>query len=78
MRYLRENELYSFQVFAISTNDYQVGSNEYDLRVPFYRLKMRIAAISITMIILLMLVASAIYIYTKKQYTENDEKLQRA
>lgn len=78
VRYLRENEMYSFQVFSISTNDYQAGSNEYDLRVPFYRLKMRIVAISVTLIILLMLVIAAIYIYTRRQYTDTDEKLQHS
>lgn len=70
--------MYSFQVFSISTNDYQAASNEYDLRVPFYRLKMRIAAISVTLIILLLLVMAAIYVYSKRQYIDTDDKLQRA
>lgn len=78
VRYLRENELYSFQVFAISTTDYQVGSDEYDLRTPFYRLKMRIVAISVTLIILFMLVIAAIYVYSKRRYDDPDEKLQNA
>lgn len=76
-----EYELYSFQVFAISTTDYQSGSNEYDIRVPPYRIKMRLVAIVITLIILSMLVFAAIYIYLKKRcfepYPDNDEKLQR-
>lgn len=70
--------MYSFQVFSISTNDYQAASNEYDLRVPFYRLKMRIAAISVTLIILLLLVMAAIYVYSKRQNIDTDDKLQRA
>lgn len=78
VRYLRENELYSFQVFSISTTDYQVGSNEYDLRTPHYRLKMRIVAISVTLIILFMLVIAAIYVYSKRRYADTDEKLQNA
>lgn len=76
-----EHELYSFQVFALSTTDYQAASNEFDIRIPAYRIKMRLVAIGITMIILLMLVFAAIYIYVKKRcfepYPDNDEKLQR-
>ena len=76
-----ENELYSFQVFSLSTTDYQAGSNEYDIRVPAYRIKMRLVAIIITLIILSMLVFAAIYIFLKKRcfepYPDNDEKLQR-
>lgn len=81
VRYLMENELYSFQVFSLSTTDYQAGSNEYDIRVPAYRIKMRLVAIIITLIILSMLVFAAIYIFLKKRcfepYADNDEKLQR-
>lgn len=76
-----ENELYTFQVFSLSTTDYQAGSNEYDIRVPAYRIKMRLVAIIITLIILSMLVFAAIYIYLKKRcadpYPDNDEKLQK-
>lgn len=80
VRFLKENELYSFQVFALSTNDYQVGSNEFDLRVPFYRIKMRLIAISVTVIILTMLVFAAIFIFVKKRCldSDNDAKLQRS
>lgn len=81
VRYLMENELYTFQVFSLSTTDYQAGSNEYDIRVPAYRIKMRLVAIIITLIILSMLVFAAIYIYLKKRcadpYPDNDEKLQK-
>lgn len=77
-----ENEVYSFQVFSLSTTDYQAGSNEYDIRIPRYRIKMRIIAIAITFIILAMLVFAATFIYVKKRcfepYPDTDEKLQRA
>lgn len=76
-----EHELYSFQVFSLSTTDYQAGSNEFDIRIPSYRIRMRLIAIGITLIILSMLVFAAIYIYAKKRcfepYPDNDEKLQR-
>lgn len=82
VRYLMENEVYSFQVFSLSTNDYQSGSNEYDIRIPPYRIRMRLIAICITLIILFMLVFASIYIYVKKRcfepYPDADEKLQRA
>lgn len=81
VRYLMEHELYSFQVFALSTTDYQAASNEFDIRIPAYRIRMRLVAIGITMIILIMLVFAAVYIYVKKRcfepYPDNDEKLQR-
>lgn len=81
VRYLMEHELYSFQVFSLSTTDYLAGSNEFDIRIPAYRIRMRLVAIGITLVILLMLVFGAIYIYAKKRcfepYPDNDEKLQR-
>ncbi|XP_031624013.1 protein borderless isoform X4 [Contarinia nasturtii] len=81
VRYLMENELYSFQVFSLSTTDYQAGSNEFDIRIPPYRIRMRVIAICITLIILFMLVFAAIFIYAKKRcfepYPDNDEKLQK-
>lgn len=78
-----EKELYSFQVFSLSTTDYQAGSNEYDIRIPPYRIKMRLIAIFVTFIILSMLVFAAVFIYVKKRCFEPyppdaDEKLQRA
>lgn len=80
MKYLIENEVYSFQVFSLSTTDYQAGSNEFDIRIPPYR-KIRVIAIGITLIILSMLIFAAVYIYLKKRcfepYADNDEKLQR-
>lgn len=81
VRYLMENEVYSFQVFSLSTTDYQAGSNEFDIRIPPYRIKMRVIAICITFLILFMLVFAAVYIYVKKRcfepYPDTDEKLQR-
>lgn len=75
-----ENELYSFQVFALSTNDYQAGSNEFDIVIPPYR-RVRLIAVGVTILIICMLVFASVYIYAKKRcfepYTDSDEKLQR-
>lgn len=82
MRYLLEKELYCFQVFSLSTTDYQAASNEFDIRIPPYRIKMRLVAIGVTFLILSMLVFAAIFIYVKKRcfepYPDTDEKLQRS
>lgn len=72
--------MYTFQVFSISTTDYQAGSNEFDIRIPQYR-TIRIIAIAITCILLALLLLLAIYIYVKKRffdpYPDEDSKLQR-
>lgn len=63
---LLEDQLYTFQVFSLSNTDYQVGSNEFELLVPPYR-RMRAIAIGATVTLLVLLGASAVYIYTKKR-----------
>lgn len=63
---LIEDQLYTFQVFSLSTSDYQVGSNEVELLVPPYR-RMQAIAIGATAALLVLLAASAVYVYTKKR-----------
>lgn len=63
---LIEDQLYTFQVFSLSNTDYQVGSNEFEIVVPPYR-RMRAIAIGATAALLVLLAASAVYVYTKKR-----------
>lgn len=81
VRYLYENEVYSFQVFSLSTTDYQAGSNEYDIRVPPY-IRTRWIAIGCTLLIILTFIFAALFIYYRKRlikplYPDVDSKLQR-
>lgn len=77
VKYLAENELYSFQVFAISTTDYQAGSNEFEILVPPYR-RIRAVALGSIICIVFTITTAAIYIYAKKRcfepYKDTDEK----
>lgn len=61
-----EDQIYTFQVYSLSTSDYQAGSNEFELQVPPYR-RMRAIAIGATTGLLVLLAASAVFIYTKKR-----------
>lgn len=75
---LIEDQVYTFQVFSLSNTDYQAGSNEFELQVPPYR-RMRAIAIGATTGLLILLAASAVFIYTKKRCfnpyeAENNEK----
>lgn len=74
---LIEDQVYTFQVFSLSNTDYQAGSNEFELHVPPYR-RMRAIAIGATTGLLVLLTASAVFIYTKKRcfnpYVESNEK----
>ena len=78
VKYLSEDEIYTFQVFALANNDYQAGSNEFEILVPPIR-RMRAIAIGATTGLLFLLAAAAVYIYLKKRcfniYKESgDEK----
>lgn len=53
-------------MFSLSNTDYQVGSNEFEIVVPPYR-RMRAIAIGATAALLVLLAASAVYVYTKKR-----------
>lgn len=74
---LLEDKSYTFQVFAMSHQGYQAGSNEFDLYVPPL-MRMRAIAIGATAGLLVLLAASAVFIYTKKKcfnpYDDSDEK----
>lgn len=76
-----EDEVYSFQVYSLSTTDYQAGSNEFDIRIPPYRRARWIVAV-FTLLIILTLVFASLFIYYKKRcfepYPDADEKLQHA
>lgn len=80
VRYLAEDETYSFQVYALSVTDYLSGSNEYEIVVPPYR-RVRIIAICITLGLILTLTVASIFIYAKKRcfqpYKDSDEKIAR-
>lgn len=80
VRYLYEDEVYSFQVFSLSTTDYQAGSNEFDLRVPPYR-RTRWIAIGCTLLIILTFIFAALFIHFRKRiikpFENADTKLQR-
>lgn len=77
VKYLLENERYRFQVFSLSSSDYQAGSNEIDVLVPAYR-RARIIAIGVAIAFILMLAFASVYIYWKKRcfepYPDADEK----
>lgn len=65
VRYLKEDTVYSFQVFSLSTTDYQSGSNEVEILVPSQR-KFRAIAIGSAVGIIFFITAVSVFIYVKK------------
>lgn len=77
VKHLNEDHVYTFQVFSLSNTDYQAGSNEFEILVPPYR-RIRAIAIGTTCGLLLILTASAVFLYVKKRcfnpYKDTNEK----
>ncbi|KAG4079404.1 hypothetical protein HA402_008096 [Bradysia odoriphaga] len=77
VKHLNEDHVYTFQVFSLSHTDYQAGSNEFEILVPPYR-RVRAIAIGTTCGLLLILTASAVFLYVKKRcfnpYKDTNEK----
>ncbi|CAD7080232.1 unnamed protein product [Hermetia illucens] len=71
--HLKENERYTFQVFALGTNNYEAGSNEYEFLVPSQRLVRAIITGSVVVIIF-MITAVSVYIYVKKSCFQSDKE----
>ncbi|XP_055713087.1 protein borderless [Phlebotomus papatasi] len=64
---LDEDELYIFQVFSLSTTDYEAGSNEYEIYVPPYR-RMRAIAIGTASGLMFLLVALLVFVYMRRKW----------
>lgn len=64
---LDEDELYIFQVFSLSTADYEAGSNEYEIYVPPYR-RMRAIAIGTASGLMFLLVALLVFVYMRRKW----------
>lgn len=66
VKYLDEDELYHFKVYALSLNDYEIASKEYELNIPPYR---RIKAIAIGTIVGLLFIFAgiAVFLYMKRK-----------
>ncbi|GAB0089249.1 Protein borderless [Sergentomyia squamirostris] len=64
---LQEDELYIFQVFSLSTADYEAGSNEFEIYVPPYR-RMRAIAIGTAAGLIFLLVALLVFVYMRRKW----------
>lgn len=61
---LKEGELYMFQVYSLSTNKYEAGSNDVTIRIPSYRL-IRAIATGCTVVLIFLITAVIVYLYVK-------------
>ena len=74
---LDDNEVYSFQVFSVSTSNYEAGSNEFEILTPRFG-TIRIVTISVTSGLLILLAIVGVTLYMKRHlFTSyhNDEKI---
>lgn len=74
---LDDNEVYSFQVFSLSTSNYEAGSNEFEILTPRFG-TIRIVTISVTTGLLILLAIVGVTLYMKRHlFTSyhNDEKI---
>lgn len=80
VKYLTEDEIYNFQVYAQTMTDYQSSSEIFEILIP-PRTRMRAIAFGTTAIILILLTGASIFVYTKKRcfkpYKTSNEHLDR-
>lgn len=63
MNQLDNDELYSFQVFSVSTNQYESGSNEFEILTPKYSRQIQAITIGATTALLILLAIVGITLY---------------
>jgi immunoglobulin superfamily member 9B len=75
VKQLEEDEIYTFQVYSLSANDYEAGSNEYELLIPPYR---RIKAIVIGSVSGLIFILAAVFtlLYMKRRCLHNFKQVE--
>ncbi|XP_026479512.1 protein borderless-like [Ctenocephalides felis] len=69
---LEEDELYTFQVLAMSTTDYQAASHKVEVRVPPYT-RIRAVTIGVAAALLVCAVSIAVLIYARRKCIRPDD-----
>lgn len=68
VQHLREDVIYRFQVFSLSTTDYQSGSNEVTILVPPYnRIRMTTIGSAVGVACLIFAIAAIVYVIRNRR-----------
>lgn len=69
---LEEDELYTFQVLAMSTTDYQAASHKVEVRVPPYT-RIRAVTIGVGAALLVCAISVVVLVYARRKCIKGDD-----